>query len=763
MKQECTVLEMLEYRAMHTPERTCVIYDSETSLSFGEFWELSGRIYAWLHAQGVGAEDVVMYCLPRGIGLFACMAGTMRAGAAFVLTETGNNDQRTAFIREDCACKLFVDEDCWQQILRTDPMDGYVPVELHHLCYIAYTSGTTGHPKGVLHEYGTMENSWKSIRIDGQPLLNDTDTFLAMSPLNFVSQPILFSAMCAFGTALAIMPYEYRETEEKFYGYLTDVHVNSGYLTPSFLRSHYPFRQPWRMCILSSEPADGLFIEDMEVYNCYASTESGCLITVFALDRPMTPAPVGKSGSDLEILVLNEEGTEVPAGEEGEICFRNPYMRGYLNLPERTRELLRGRIFHSGDAGEIAVDGNLIVHGRLDEMFKIGGYRIEPDEVANAVRKVCGLKHIVVRGFVLKDISSIIVFYTDDAEIDAEDMHMRLLKVLPEYMVPTSFVHLQDFPLLKTGKLDKLKLLPPEGSWAEFHTQSCANLPLIGKGRTAAVYDLGCKVLKLCKPSVPFTLIRQELVLTDAAHACGIDAPNAYEIVRSGASYGIIMDKLSGEVLEQRLAGHPEDTNALMAAFAVAARRLHRTSVHDSRFPDLKQVSMVLCDNLPLSYCTAAEAAKIKAVFETIPDAQTFVHGDLHPANVLIHGSKIHFIDLLLCGRGHPIFDLMCMYSHCVFLPSISNGKDVGSAELLVGEDLFDAFLKAYCSDMTPEELADVKRQIAGFLAARICTAAAALPGLFSDQVLREAKSRALEFYDWLSDFGFRFPCILGE
>ncbi len=759
MKQERTLLEMLEYRAMHTPERTCVIYDPATSFSFGEFWELSGRIYAWLHAKGVGAEDVVMYCLPRGIGLFACMAGTMRAGAAFVLTETGNNDQRTAFIREDCACRLFVDEACWQQILRTDPMDGYEPVDLHHLCYIAYTSGTTGHPKGVLHEYGTMENSWKSMRIDGQPLLNDTDTFLAMSPLNFVSQPILFSAMCAFGTALAIMPYEYGRTEERFYEYLSEAHVNSGYLTPTFLRSHYPFRRPWRMCILSSEPADGLFIEDMKVYNCYASTESGCLLTVYALDRPMTPAPVGKSGSDLQILVLNEEGAEVPAGEEGEICFRDPYVRGYLNLPVRTGKLLRGRVFHSGDAGKITADGNLFVHGRLDEMFKIGGYRIEPDEVANAVREVCGLKHIVVRGFVLKDISSIIVFYTDDVEIDVADMRTRLLQVLPEYMVPTSFVHLQDFPLLKTGKLDKLSLLPPEGSWEEFRTQSCANLPLIGKGRTAAVYDLGDKVLKLCKPSVPFTLIRQELVLTEAAHACGMDVPNAYEIVRSGAGYGIIMDKLPGEELEQWLAGHPAETKVQMAAFAAAARRLHRTVVQDSRFPDLKQVSVVLCDNLPRSYCSAAEAAKIKAIFETIPDAQTFVHGDLHPANVLIHGAKIHFIDLLLCGRGHPIFDLMCMYSHCVFLPSMANGQDADRAELSAGEALFDAFLNAYGGDMTPAELASAKRQIAGFLAARICTASAALPGLFPDQVLREAKHRALEFHDRLRDFGFGFPC----
>lgn len=739
-------LELLHQRALNTPERTCVIYDPDTRISFREFWELSGRIYAWLKSGGIGAEDIVMYNLPRGIGLLACMAGTMRAGAAFVLTETDNDDKRTAFIRSDCSCSLFVDEKDWQQILAAEPMDGYEPVRLHNLCYIAYTSGTTSSPKGVLHEYGTMENAWKSARVDGVPILSDSDTFLAMSPLNFVSWPIIFSFMCAFGTTLALIPYECKETEDRFYGYLKDAGVNSGYLTPSFLRNHYPFRQPWRMCVLSSEPADGLFIDDMKVYNCYASTESGCLITVFELNQAMTPAPVGRSGSDLEVFVLDEEGMEATPRVAGEVCFRDPYLRGYLNLPERTRKLLCGRVFHSGDAGEMTEDGTLILHGRLDEMFKIGGYRIEPDEVANAVRKVCGLKHLVVRGFVLKDISSIIVFYTDDVDVNVEEMRLRLMEVIPEYMIPTAFVRLQDFPLLETGKLDKLSLLPPEGSWDEFRRQACAGFPVIGKGRTAAVYDLDSKVLKLFKPSVPFTMIRQELVLTEAVHAYGIKAPGAYEIVRSGAAYGIIMDKMPGKELEHLLSDDPDSCESRMQEFAAAVHGLHRVRVCDDRLPDLKKVSMTLCENMPRSFCNVQEKKKIKAIFEAIPDADTLVHGDCHPGNVIVCGSDLYFIDWMLCGKGHPVFDLMCMYSHCVFLPSLSAGSEKDRKRASEEERLFDAFLAAYYSTASKERLAQIKEQIAGLLAARICTASAALPGVFSDEVLHEAKRRALSF-----------------
>ena len=121
-------------------------------------------------------------------------------------------------------------------------------------------------------------------------------------------------------------------------------------------------------------------------------------------------------------------------------------------------------------------------------MFKIGGYRIEPDEIANVVRQVSGLSHIVVRGFVYKDLSAIIVFYTDDIEIDNVSMREQLLNKLPEYMIPTNYIHLDSFPLLENGKLNKLRLLPPEGSWEALRTISDSNFPVLERGQDFCVY-----------------------------------------------------------------------------------------------------------------------------------------------------------------------------------------------------------------------------------------------------------------------------------
>lgn len=691
-----------------------------------------------------------MYCLPRGIELYYCIIGTMRAGAAFVLSETEGDPKRTEYIRKDCACRVFVSENELEEIKKTAPLEGFEPVQLHSLCYIAYTSGTTGHPKGVLHEYGSLENAWKSLRMNGNPLLLEEDVFLAMSPMNFVSLPIIFSFSCVFGNTAALMPYSCKDSSEAFQSYLEAAGVNCGYLTPSFLRSHLPFCVPWRMCILSSEPADGLFLEHTECYNCYASTESGCLLTVYELKEAMTPAPVGKPQSGIDVYVLNEDGMEVPAGTIGEVCYRNPYVRGYLHLPEKTQNLMRGRLFHTGDAGEIDPDGNLILHGRLDEMFKIGGNRIEPEEIAAAVREVSGLKHFTVRGFVYQDISSIVVFYTDEIDLDEEALRTKLLERLPEYMIPTGYIHLREFPLLVSGKLDKLRLLPPEGSWDAFRKLSASNLPVIGKGRTASVYDMGDhKVLKLFKPSIPFTVVRQELVLTQAAFSAGLPVPDAYEIVRSGPHYGILLDQVEGEELEHVLKENPDQRRQLIRSFAETVRALHAVKVSDERLPDLKAVSVSLTEQLDASFCSREEAARIRSVFEHLPDADTFVHGDCHAGNVMMKDSRMRFIDLTLSGKGDPVFDLLCMYSHYVFLPSF--GTDESCIARLgmdrrEAEALYEEFLRAYYALPEEADISERSEAIKGVHSARICLASAVMPGVFPDEVLRAAKERAIRY-----------------
>lgn len=761
-----TALERLEEFAHKIPDNDAVIFEPDERMTFGELWLLSGRIYAWLKGKGIGAENVVMYCLPRGLMLYACMVGTMRAGAAFVLSETQNDPERTEYIRKDSHCKLFVEENCVAEILGCSPLEGFEQIGLHNLCYIAYTSGTTGHPKGVMHEYGSLDNAWKAVIVNGKAIMSETDTFLSMSPMNFVAMPIIFSYSCGHGCAIAVMPYEYSVNKERFSDYLVRAGVTCGYVTPSFMRKLLPFRFPWHMCILSAEPADGLFIPGMKCYNTYASTEGGCLLSVYELPEAMSPAPVGRSYSDVKVLIMDDDRKEVSPGEVGEICFRTPYVRGYIHQPgnlsdqqengayhtcETAKTGLRSDgLFHTGDAGKIRPDGNMVVLGRIDEMFKIRGYRIEPDEVANAVTKVSGLSRVVIRGFVFRSISAIIAFYTDDIAIDPVSLNYSLRREIPEYMIPTNYIRLKDFPLLGSGKADKLNMLPPEGSWDRFKKTVTAELPVIDKGRTATIYDMGDGIaLKQFVSSVPYRTAWEELTYIRIAHSAGLPVPDAYDITRSDDGYGILMDKLSGTNLEKMIREQPEERLTLIDRFAEAVKELHRYDMSDNGLPDAADISLSVCDRLDGSFCTDNERKLIRAVFECIPHAGTFIHGDCHPGNAMSDGGNLQFFDLTFTGKGDPVFDLIAMYSHYVFLPSFVTDEEYetenGMKKAEAGA-LYDRFLDTYYSGNNNIDLPLVKEWITGIHAARICLASVIIPGVFTDEMLAEAKRRAVIF-----------------
>ena len=138
---------------------------------------------------------------------------------------------------------------------------------------------------------------------------------------------------------------------------------------------------------------------------------------------------------------------------------------------------------------------------------------------------------------------------------------------------------------------------------------SVAGRSVIGKGRTAAVYDMGDgKVMKLFDLSVPFESIRQEYVLTQLAHEKGIPAVNAYEIVMNGERYGIMMEKLKGVELEAFIKEHPDKRNELINRFAGFVRKLHQIDNHDERMRDIREYSISLTEQLDPSFCSKDEA-----------------------------------------------------------------------------------------------------------------------------------------------------------
>lgn len=738
MRSRFELWDNVERQLAENGNRILMIDEPGKTTSLSEFWELSGRVYRFLRENGITYEDVVMFQLPRSAALYAAMVGTMRAGAAFVLTETGSAETRNNFILRDCGYRLFVDEALWQKILATEPLSGAEPIDLHDKAFIAYTSGTTGHPKGAVHEYGTLALNAKKAAMGAA--INPV-----IPPLDFISSIMLCYKALNRGGTLAIAPEAIKSNCESLISYLKAVGTTEGYLSPSFLRMYGLPDVAWERLLIGSEPADGLMFEGIDCYNIYASTEAGTIISVHRITAPLSPMPVGRG--ILEIKVLREDGTEADPGEKGELCFKQPYFRGYVNLPEKTAATIRDGWVHSGDWAVRAEDGSVSLSGRRDEQFKIFGYVVNPEEIRIALKNALGLKNVIVRGFVFKDLYSICAFYTDDAEIDPDQAEKALLQYIPPYMVPTNYYRLPALPMLPTGKVNKIALLPPEGSWSQFFDEAICETDELGSGRTARVYSFGKKkAVKLFREGFSPRRIARELNNTRIVHGLGVSCPTAFSIVRAGNMNGILFESFKGyKTYEETLEEDFDSCEPLIREYVRGVQRLHAARVPEGLLKSLKRCYLGAAQTAPNVF-DGDLLGWMKKVLSHIPDRDTLVHGDCHTANCFVTENGPVFFDFAFAGCGHPIFDFASVYAHLVFWPEKKQGGKLSAEQC---RKVFDLFLRCVFGTEDSVRLAEEERKIRCVHLVLILLSELRGVGMYSEEMVAQAAKKLPAEAEW--------------
>ena len=444
-----------------------ILFDenSPEGLTYGQINEQSGRVYHFLKENHIGKEDFVLIRLPRGIQSAVAMFGVMKAGAAFVLGEEGMPSERLEYIRRDCNCKFEIHAGNWEEIMKEPFLAGHEDPDEHDAAFAIYTSGTTGNPKGVLHEYGNIDRDLTAQRAVDAPFSEGKESVAIITPLYFIAAVSSFISRLYAGYATYILSYATIKNSVALKCFFEEKHITSAFLSPSYVRAFgRELTSVLKTLSVGSEPVNNLYIEGLTMMNTYSMSECGFLICLFPIDKPYENCPVGKPLFDLKIKLIDENGEEVADGESGELCVEDPFVRGYINLPEQTARVFVDGFYHTGDIARKDENGNYVLLGRNNDMIKINGNRVEPAEIEAAVREVTGLSWAAAKGFTEEGHAYICVYYTDAVTIDENEIRKALADRLPYYMIPAYFIKLDEVPLNQNGKLDRRKLPSPDTS-----------------------------------------------------------------------------------------------------------------------------------------------------------------------------------------------------------------------------------------------------------------------------------------------------------
>ena len=459
------IIQRLETYTAKNPNAAILFDETHTKgITYAQLDDMSGRVYGWLKEQGIGKEHFVLIDLPRGVLPVIAMIGVWKAGAAWALVEDTYAPDRIAYIRSDCGCEQEISMNNWEEIMRRDALPGHETPDDHDAAYAIYTSGTTGKPKGVLHEYGNLQRAIDSIRIDGVNPFCEKDAIATLAPMNFIATVIvILAALNVYCGKNYIVSYSTIKNTSALAKLFLTKRITVTFLTPSYARKIGNHTGPFlKMLFVGSEPANNLYFKQLDLFNIYAASESGFAVGFFKIDKSYETCPIGKPQVETKIVLLDEDGNEVPAGEMGELCFINPYVRGYINLPEETSRVFVNGLYHSGDLAMQNENGDYVLLGRSGDMIKINGNRIEPAEIEAAVKEELGIDWCAVRGFEEEDKSYLCAYYTQDVSFDASKLRNALMMRLPYYMIPAYFMKIDTIPLKASGKMARRALPAPD-------------------------------------------------------------------------------------------------------------------------------------------------------------------------------------------------------------------------------------------------------------------------------------------------------------
>ncbi|QHE95541.1 amino acid adenylation domain-containing protein [Pseudomonas cannabina pv. alisalensis] len=495
--------QLFEERVAQHPDALAVV-DEAGSLTYGELNVRANRLAHYLIGLGVQPDDRVAICVQRSLEMVVGLLGILKAGGAYVPLDPGYPPERLRYMLEDSAPvglllqgetrmllgelavpMLDLQEGDWEVEADHNPV---VPtIKPQHLAYVMYTSGSTGKPKGVANQHnGVVNRLWWA---QSEYQLGADDCVLQKTPFGFdVSVWEIFLPLLAGAQLVMARPGGHQDPH-----YLMEVierrSISMLHFVPSMLQAFVNQTPAGRCSTLKRVICSGetlphtlqlqsqAHFPKSELHNLYGPTEAAIDVTAwhYVAEQEIGIVPIGRPIANTRIYLLDMHGQPVPIGISAEIYIGGVGVaRGYLNRPELTAERFledpfsagpAARMYRSGDLGRWLADGNIEYLGRNDDQVKLRGYRIELGEIESQLAACLGVREAVVLAREHSPGDKRLVAYLtahEGAVLSATQLREQLSQGLAEYMIPSTFVTLESFPLTPNGKLDRRALPAPE-------------------------------------------------------------------------------------------------------------------------------------------------------------------------------------------------------------------------------------------------------------------------------------------------------------
>jgi amino acid adenylation domain-containing protein len=493
---------LIEAQAAKNADAPAVIYNGET-LTYKELNEKANQLARYLRRSNPDNLGITALFIDRSLELVIGLLGILKAGGSYLPLDPIYPKERISYILTDAAKqghpplvitqkrmlanlpshegKVICIDDDWDEIAQEKKDNLEISVDAEGLAYVIYTSGTTGNPKGVMISHRAVVNFLNSM--SKKPGLTSNDVMLSVTTISFDIAALEIFLPLITGARIVLASFEKTISGNLLAEEIEKNQVTVMQATPSVYRLLLDsgWKGSSRLKILCGGEAfppnlvGRLLPIVKEIWNMYGPTETTIWSTVYQVRNEAANIPVGRPIDNTQIYILDQYLKPTPVGVAGELYIGGDGIaHGYFQNDTLTKERFIPNpfkpegagdlIYKTGDLAYYLPDGLIKVQGRTDFQIKLHGHRIEIGEIESILSKHPAVREVVI---VLREDNpndKMLVAYivAGDETPNVTDLRNFLKEKLPEYMVPSIFMVLANFPKTPNGKIDRKSLPAPE-------------------------------------------------------------------------------------------------------------------------------------------------------------------------------------------------------------------------------------------------------------------------------------------------------------